>query len=164
MRGSRFKPAGPFKLQLTSLMDMFTIILVFLLVSMSSEDYDFVRDESVDLPLSKAEGRFAPAVNVVVSEGYVKVAENIVTRLNEGEVTDDQVKAGRLDAVVRAARRARELQQAEAQAASGDQEEGQEEIIVIQAERSLPYRTVYLVMRSCSIAGFNRYRLVIEKE
>ena len=34
----------------------------------------------------------------------------------------------------------------------------------IQADRELPYRTVYLIMRSCSIAGYNRYRLVIEKE
>ena len=41
MKKSRVKSAPPIKLQLTSLMDMFTIILVFLLMSLSSEDYDF---------------------------------------------------------------------------------------------------------------------------
>jgi biopolymer transport protein ExbD len=158
----RFKLAGQFKLQLTSLMDMFTIILVFLLVSMSSEDADFVRDESVNLPLSKAGGRFEPAVNVVVSNQYVKVQENVVARLADGEVTDEQVKAGRLEAVVRAVRRARE--QREGQQQEAESEGGDEEIILIQADRSLPYRTVYLVMRSCSIAGFNRYRITIQKE
>ncbi len=155
---SKFKPKKPPSLPLTSLMDMFTIILVFLLVSMSSEEHDFVRDETVDLPQSKSQGRFEPAVNVVVSESYVKVQENVVARLVGGEVGDDQVKAGRLDAVVRAVRRARERRENDPDA------DDQEEIIVVQADRSLPYRTVYLVLRSCSIAGYNRYRVVIQKE
>jgi biopolymer transport protein ExbD len=154
----RFTPPPPVKLQLTSLMDMFTIILVFLLVSMSSEDYDFVRDESVSLPQSQSQGRFEPAVNVVVSEEYVKVQENVVARLTGGEVSDEQVKAGRLEAVVRAVRRARELR------ATERTDDDQEEVVVVQADRTLPYRTVYLVLRSCSIAGYNRYRVVIQKE
>ena len=156
MKKSSVKPSRPIKLQLTSLMDMFTIILVFLLMSLSQEDYDFVREESVQLPTSAAKGRFEPAVNVIVSDGYVRVEENVVARLVDGEVSDDQVKAGRLEAVVRAARRARERR--------ARQTEEQEEIVMIQADRTLPYRTVYLVMRSCSIAGYNRYRLVIQKE
>ena len=160
----RFKPAGLFKLQLTSLMDMFTIILVFLLISMSAEDYDFVRDESVHIPQSKAQGRFEPAVNVVVSKNIVKVEENIVARLVNGEVDDDLVKAGRIESVVRAARRARELGEQTAHRSSDDEEESEEDVVLIQADRDLPYRTVYLIMRSCSIAGYNRYRLVIEKE
>ena len=154
----RFKTAGPVKLQLTSLMDMFTIILVFLLVSMSSEDYDFVRDESVSLPLSRSQGRFEPAVNVVVSEGYVKVEENVVAQLPGGEVSDEQFRSGRLEAVVRAMRRARERLERE------QRDENSEQVVLVQADRSLPYRTVYLVLRSCSIAGFNRFRVVIQKE
>jgi biopolymer transport protein ExbD len=155
MRRSRVPAPGPFKVNITSLMDMFTIILVFLLVSMSTEDYDFVRDESVALPGSSAKGRFQPAVNVVISKNLVKVEENVVARLNQGEVSNEQVKAGRIEAVVRAARRARERR---------SQREDEEDIALIQADRELPYRTVYLIMRSCSIAGYNRYRLVIEKE
>jgi len=159
----RFKPAGLFKLQLTSLMDMFTIILVFLLISMSAEDYDFVRDESVRIPQSKAQGRFEPAVNVIVAKNLVKVEENVVARLIDGEVADELVKAGRIESVVRAARRARELGEQTASRTEGD-EETEEDVVLIQADRDLPYRTVYLIMRSCSIAGYNRYRLVIEKE
>lgn len=158
----KFKPGGLFKLQLTSLMDMFTIILVFLLISMSAEDYNFVRDESVHIPQSKAQGRFEPAVNVVVSKNWVKVEENVVARLVGGEVADELVKAGRIESVVRAARRAREIG-AQVTREGADEEED-EDVILIQADRDLPYRTVYLIMRSCSIAGFNRYRLVIEKE
>ena len=157
----KFKPGGLFKLQLTSLMDMFTIILVFLLISMSAEDYNFVRDESVRIPQSKAQGRFEPAVNVVVSKTFIKVEENVVARLVDGEVADDLVEAGRIESVVRAARRARELA---SQTTGTEEEEENEDVVLIQADRDLPYRTVYLVMRSCSIAGYNRYRLVIEKE
>ncbi len=156
MKSSRFKSPGPFKLQLTSLMDMFTIILVFLLVSMSAEDYDFVLQDGLRLPRSQAQGRFEPAVNVVIADNFIKVEENVVTRLTDGAVSAEMLKARRIEAVVRAVRRARERRAQR----PGDEEE----IVVIQADRTLPYSTVYLVMRSCSIAGYNRYRLAIEKE
>ena len=155
MRAGRFMPKGTFKLQLTSLIDMFTIILVFLLMSFSSEDYDFVLQEGMQLPRSTSQGTFRPAVNVIVSPDFVRVEENVVARLENGQVSDEWVSAGRIEGVVRAVRRARELRA---------QRQGEEEIVVIQAERTLPYRTVYLVMRSCSIAGYTRYRIAIEKE
>jgi len=153
---SRMKVLPPVKLQVTSLMDMFTIILVFLLVQITSEDYDFVRDETVDLPPSSVKGTFRPAVNVAVSTRYVKVGENVVAQLANGAVSDEWVKAGRIEGVVQAVRRARELR--------AKQPEGEEEILVIQADKTLPYKTVYLVLRSCSLAGYTRYRIAVLKE
>jgi biopolymer transport protein ExbD len=58
--------------------------------------------------------------------------------------------------VVQAVRRARELR--------AKQPEGEEEILVIQADKTLPYKTVYLVLRSCSLAGYTRYRIAVLKE
>ncbi len=155
MKKGRFKPSGSFKLQLTSLMDMFTIILVFLLMSFSSEDFDFVLQEGLHLPRSTSQGTFRPAVNVVVAGDFIKVEENVVARLVDGEVSEEWSKAGRIEGVVRAMRRAKELRATR---------EGEEEIVVIQADKTLPYKTVYLVMRSCSIAGYTRYRVAIQKE
>ncbi len=156
MKRHRFRPIPPFKLQLTSLMDMFTIILVFLLMSFSSEDYDFVLQEGLRLPQSSSQATFRPAVNVIIAKDFIRVEENVVARLQNGEVSDAQIEAGRIEPVMRAVKRARELRQTRRQ--------NQEEIVVIQADRQLPYRTIYLVMRSCSLAGYTRYRLAIEKD
>ena len=43
-------------------------------------------------------------------------------------------------------------------------EKDDEDIVVIQADKKIPYRTIHLVMRSAAQAGFYRFRLVIEKE
>jgi len=152
----RVKSNGPLRLQLTSLMDMFTIILVFLLMSLSSDDHDFVLQQGLDLPGSSASGAFRPAVNVTVSGEQIRVEQSIVARLEGGEASTEELAAGYIENVVRALRRAREQR--------GGEDGGGDDIVVIQADRTLPYRTVYLVMRSCSVAGFERYRLAIERE
>ena len=61
------------------------IILVFLLMSFSSEDYDFVLQEGMTLPQSTSQGTFRPAVNVVVHRDFIKVEENVVARFDRHE-------------------------------------------------------------------------------
>ncbi len=43
-------------------------------------------------------------------------------------------------------------------------EEGEENVVVIQADEKLPYKTIHIVMRSAAHAGAYRFRLVVEKE
>jgi biopolymer transport protein ExbD len=43
-------------------------------------------------------------------------------------------------------------------------ETGEEDVVVIQADKKIPYKTIHLVMRSAAHAGFYRFRLAIVKE
>ena len=58
------KPPG---LMLTSLLDMFTIILIFLIVSFEAEDYDFKLNSDITLPESSARSVLKPAVDIAIT-------------------------------------------------------------------------------------------------
>ncbi len=143
-------------LQLTSLLDMFTIILVFLMVSFQAEDKDFVLNAGLKLPASSAGNPFKPAVNLAVTMDAVQVeGVQVYKLLKGGVVADKDFDTGRIEGVVQAVKQAWDNRK---------KEKDDENIVVIQADQSLPYKTIHLVMRSAAQSGFHRFRLVIEKE
>lgn len=143
-------------LQLTSLLDMFTIILVFLMVSFQSEDMDFILNSELELPVSGAKSPFKPAVNIAITQEAVMVdGEEVMQLLEGGDVSEEQLALGSVEAIADAVRAAWEAENRD-----GDEEN----VVVIQADSHLPYHTIHLVMKSAAMSGFYRYRLVIEKE
>lgn len=175
----------PPALMLTSLLDMFTIILIFLIVSFSNEDYNFKLRPDLKLPESTAHSVFKPAVNMAVTEAGVFVAKKKIFSLDHGKAPADDYDAGQIDAVVQAMTAAYKAHHpngddaaAKAKAKddqanqddqgdsadSGDDQTPDADIVVIQADKGLSYKTLYLVMRSARIAGFDKYRLAIMKK
>jgi biopolymer transport protein ExbD len=143
-------------LQLTSLLDMFTIILVFLMVSFQAEDKDFVLHAGLQLPQSNAQNPFKTAVNLAITSTAVIIEGKEVYKLEKGaRVREADKDAGKLEAVTAAVKKAW---------GNKKKEEGEEDIVVIQADKSIPYRTIHMVMRSAAHSGFYRFRLAIEKE
>ena len=152
MRRSR-RP--PMTLQLTSLLDMFTIILVFLLESFQAEDEDFTLHAGLTLPESSARSPFKPAVNIALSTDAVFVEGERVHELTNGRPTDAELERGVLPEVADAV-----------QAAWTDREATAESdgmVASIQADEAIPYETIDLLMRSAADRGCFRFRLVIEK-
>lgn len=153
---TRFGNKKRLTLQLTSLLDMFTIILVFLMVSFQSNDEDFVLHAGVMLPASSAKSPFKPGVNMAITHEAVFVdGKKIYPLLKGGKVTDEAFDAGKVDQIVDAIDTTWKKQK---------KEKGAEQIVLMQADRGLPYRTIHLVMKSAAHAGFYRFRLAVEKE
>ena len=144
-------------LMLTSLLDMFTIILIFLIVSFESEDQGFQLSDQVKLPESSARGELKQAVNVVITGESVLLGEKVVARLstrrNVGDLGQDEIP----DLVT--------ALEAEHERRFGDAPEGDEidAVIVVQSDRKTDYRTLYAVLRSAATAGFFKYRLAVLK-
>jgi biopolymer transport protein ExbD len=152
---NRFGKRKRMALQLTSLLDMFTIILVFLMVSFQAEDKDFVLHAGLELPQSSAKSPFKTGVNLAITAEGVLIEGKKVYDLQDGRAADEDQEAGKAERIT----------QAVAQTWSQlKREEGEEDIVVIQADKGLPYRTIHLVMRSAAYAGAYRFRLVVEKE
>ena len=146
---------APMTLQLTSLLDMFTIILVFLLESFQAEDEDFTLHAGLTLPESSARSAFKPAVNVAVSMEQVLVEGAPVHPLLEGAAKTQDIDAGYVDAIATAV-----------ETAWSDRENRSEDediVTSIQADEGVPYETIDLVMRSAAHIGCTRFRLVVEK-
>jgi len=142
-------------LQLTSLLDMFTIILVFLMVSFQAEDKDFVLHAGISLPQSSAQNPFKTAVNLAITDNAVLVEGHEIYRLSKGKVKESDVDAGKIEIITQAVKKAWSTTKLE---------KSDEDIVVIQADKRIPYRTIHLVMRSAAHSGFYRFRLAIEKE
>jgi biopolymer transport protein ExbD len=156
---SRHKKRRPV-LMLTSLLDMFTIILIFLIVSFEAEDFEFQLEDGLALPQSQARSVFKPAVNVAILKTGILVDQQPVLDLANGELGAAHHDAQEIAPLVAALTTMRERIERE-EAATG--QPADERIIMLQADKALPYRTVYLVMRSARIAGFEKYRLAVMK-
>jgi biopolymer transport protein ExbD len=143
-------------LQLTSLLDMFTIILVFLMVSFQSADEDFVLHSGLALPGSTAKSPFKTGVNLAITlEDILVEGARVVSLEAGGKVSDEYHERGKIDPLVAAVENALKNLKREA---------GEENVVVIQADEKLPYKTIHLAMRSAAHAGAYRFRLVVEKE
>ncbi len=155
---SRFiKKKKPRGLMLTSLLDMFTIILIFLIVSFEAEDQEFRLDPDVTLPESSARSIFKPAVNVTINPTQLLVEERPIATLDNGRFSDELYELNNIEALVDALTEEREG----LDLGPGGEDEA---IVMVQADKEMDYETLYLVMRSSSVAGFARYRLAIMKQ
>ena len=167
---SRFmKSKQPAGLMLTSLLDMFTIILIFLIVSFEAEDYDFQLNEDLTLPESTARSVFKPAVNMAITPNEVIVEKKKVLSLQKPYRFSEEAYANgeipELKKVLDPYYKAWEARQGEgAELVEGGEEDDEQAIILIQADRQLDYKTLYLVLRTASLAGFHKYRLAIMKK
>lgn len=158
-------------LMVTPLLDMFTIILIFLIVSFEAENYDFRTNADLQLPESKARTKLRPGVNVQLARTGVFVGDKLVFPLKNGRFTEEQrtqAEAKELVQVLEVERKARFGDQPQAEQVTeseSDQEfEGTEPIIVLQADKGISYQDLYVVLRSAAAAGFFKYRLAAMKE
>ncbi len=160
---SRFEQAKPPGLMLTSLLDMFTIILIFLIVSFEAEDYEFKLDPGLKLPESSANSVIKPAINLAITPDSLKIENDEIIKLDRGKFREQYYTRGEIPEVVERLRKAHEdVLAREAAGLLPDDEDAA--IVLIQADKSLDYKTLYLVMRSASVAGFDKYRLAIMKK
>ena len=160
MKAPRRKKGRP-ALMLTSLLDMFTIILIFLIVSYDAEEMDFNLDSQLQLPESAATSVFKPAANVSISASGVKVEGHAVAKFTGGRPKAESLAAKQIPEVVEALQKVRLVFEAEA---SERGEDPQDAIVMLQADKDLEYSTLYLVMRSARLAGFAKYRLAVMKK
>lgn len=159
------KRSKPPALMLTPLLDMFTIILIFLIVSFTAEDYDMTLAKDVKLPESVSRSMFKPSVNLSISAAGVRVEGRHVVALSGGHATDDAYAAGEIPELVE--HLAAYYDELVRPIPGDDAVEAapalEEPIITVQADRRLDYRTLRLVLQSAANAGFFKYRLAVLK-
>lgn len=160
MKKSKFlknkKPPG---LMLTSLLDMFTIILIFLIVSFEAEDHEFQLNDNIELPESTSRSVFKPAVNVAITPEQILVEKEPVVRFDEDREPTVAYPDGKIPVLVT---------QLEANfqdfLKKQKKDPDMEAVILVQADKNLDYDTLYLVLRSASLAGFSKYRMATMKK
>lgn len=138
-------------MNLVSLMDVFTILVFFLLVnSANTEELD--NPKNLKLPDSVAERKPDQTIVVMITPDNIMVRGEVVTTVEEA-IEQEQGEIESLRAVLQAeSKRMLNL-------STESSERGKE--ITIMGDRQLPFRLLKKVMSTCTAAGFSEISLAV---
>ncbi len=141
-------------LNLVSLMDIFTILVFFLLVnSMDAETLPNAKD--LQLPESYADQKANENVVIMITDEHILVQGKPVASMAEVRVQDDVVIAALEDELRSQTDR---LLRKDAQAAIADRE------VTIMGDHELPYSLMKKVMASCTAADYGKIFLAVAQK
>lgn len=149
------------ELNITPMMDLMTIILVFLLKNFSGDTSLITLDENLKVPASTTLLRAKQAVPVTVTKKVIIIEGVAVAPISNGKVDSSLKPDGEngyliqpiADTLSRIAARERKV---------ADMTDGKfESELMVVADRTIPYRLLTEVLYSCGQAGYSNYRLVV---
>jgi len=148
-------------LNLTSMMDMFTIILVFLIFSFSSQDQNLKLDPDLSLPESTAAIEFKWAINVNLTPTELRVEGNTIARVKNGKFAGVKVDKDkkRVMPLFNLLKKYKDIESREKVNPTGD-----ETVISFQADKNQQFEVVDLVMKTAAQAGYPNFRFVVLKK
>lgn len=145
---------APFSL--TSMMDMMTIILVFLIKNLDAEGQLITQAENLILPVSTSKVQPKEvSLSVVVDANYVVVDNKKIAPVQEVMDQSDLLIAS-VDTVLKE-RRETEKEYALRAGLPAD-EPGN---IIIQIDKNIPYDVMYKVMATCGFSGYTNIAFAV---
>jgi len=147
---------GDFSLRLTSMIDMFTILLVFLLKNFSTEGQIITVAPDLKLPVSTAQKAPEVASVIAITENLVLLDGKRVTEVKDLMI-DEKLIIPELFAELK---KLRSLSERVGELSSSFGFTGK---ISIQADRELPYLVIKKIMFTCGQVGFNDMLLNVNK-
>ncbi|MDI9245734.1 biopolymer transporter ExbD [Marinobacter sp. CHS3-4] len=140
------------KLNLVSLMDIFTILVFFLMVNSSSDVQVLNQDNAIKLPESTAERPPGDVLALTVTANDILVNGRVVTQLSEFQAFDGEVEPTLKE----------ELDYQAGRASKPAPEVGRP--ITILADRELPYDLLKKIMSTCVDAGYAAISLAVNQK
>lgn len=138
-------------LNLVSLMDVFTILVFFLLVNSSSSDV-MEQPKSIKLPESVVDSKPRETIIVLVTEENVLVQGDVVMSTADVIASKEAVMQPIQD---------RLLQQQKKVIGFNTRTVAQSKEVTVLAHRSLPFKLLKKVMSSCTSAGYGKISLAV---
>lgn len=169
----RRRKARPFQLQLTSLMDILIIIVIFLLKSYGLSIMQVPQEDKLTLPKSDALEAFADGIVLMVAQDQILIDNEPVLQfagdyaekkfeLPEG--SEDPNGRGILAVYDKLSRKKEEFD------AIASRTENPEEAakrwtgdLLVQADKEVPYEILRRIMYTAGMAGYRQFRLTVEK-
>lgn len=158
-RRRRYEPMikknSTFALNITSMTDMFTILLVFLLQTYSTSDVQIIPENGLRLPSSASQANPVEAIKLSLSNESLKIDQTKIADIKDSdflpqdlEEKDNNFIKPLFDQLDKLAKN------------SADKVHVKEGRILLQADKELPYATLRKVMYTASMAGFPQLKLV----
>ena len=152
----RNKDSSTFSLQITSMIDMFTIILVFLLKSYSASSVDISPSKNLNLPASSSQQMPEEALKLMVTKEAIYVDDKEVMRFDIRQIASDKEVALKplYDALNLQALKSKDI----AAKNSAVKFDGK---IIMQADQTLNYKFLKKVMYTSALAGYSDFKFAV---
>ena len=160
-----FKDRAPkhksFVLQITSMVDMFTILLVFLLKSFASSPSHITPMKGLALPVSNNIKSADQALKLIVSDEGIFVESRLVLSFKNRRVASKDLRKGDADFITPLFK---ELEKQGKLLSQISEDEAVSRKVLMQADASMPYDILKKVMYTTSLAGFPNLKLATLSE
>jgi biopolymer transport protein ExbD len=171
MRGQ--KQFVPPAIQITSMMDMFTIIVFFLLFSYSDRPDEFDVSKDIELPMSTSLVNYEHALELYLSEGNIKLEDKVIGVIDGQNVRGldpENVAGSELAEAFTAKKKSLEaLPENLSVAAANDQSDVEvldpsDPHILLFCDRDVPFRVINQVIKAAGSAGFTNFQLAVMEQ
>lgn len=157
-RRKRFDPKikrnSTFLLNITSMTDMFTLLLVFLLQNFASSGVPLEPAKGVSLPASNSALNPVEGLKVTVSKDELRIDDRVIASLNSKQFQAKDLDPKDASFVPNLFNELNKL------AENKDKDYLKEGRVLLQADASLPYETLRKVLYTASMAGFPQLKMV----
>jgi biopolymer transport protein ExbD len=148
-------------LNITPMLDMMSILLVFMLKQFAVAQATMTVSEQLQLPTSTSMLKTVPSVNVTITTVAVIIEGDAVVSVRGGAIDPSSKRDGAngfyvtpiVDTLEKHARRLKKLE-----AMGGAPFDG---TMLLLVDKTIPYRALTEVLYSAAEAGFKNYRLVV---
>lgn len=148
-----------YTLQLTAMVDMFTILLVFLLKSYTTSSVQMATVDNIHVPLSQSAVEPQEALRVHVSLKGVYVDDEKVLALQEGKLPAGEVDAKDQKFVKRLFEELEKHAAKSKEIASANQTHEFRGDLILQADQNLDYGLLKKLMYTSMLAGYANIKL-----
>lgn len=145
-------------LPITSMADIFTILLVFLIKSYSSGSLSISPSAGLQLPVAEAAADQIEALKVEIGKTAINIEGQPVVSLNDFVFPEKDIKGGVSESLSQSIQRYRERQKWITQANSDVKMDSK---LVLIADQNAPYRAIKSVLASAAIHGYTDFKLVV---
>ncbi len=145
------------QLSLTSLMDIFTILLLFLLMQMGDEGMALPTSEQMNLPASTSRENPAPTVIIMVTEKEILLEGKPIMSIKEAINMEGSILHPVKEALTRLAEQTKYLASQNASVKFTGK-------ITVMGDRKIPFRLLKKVMNTCAQAEFPNIALAVTKK
>jgi biopolymer transport protein ExbD len=153
------KSSDEMALQITSMADIFTILLVFLLKSYTTSAIAINPSKGVELPVAQVGETSVDALKVEVSDSAVAVEGKAVATLNHFQFDQQDLQAnGASQALNQALEKERKRQVLIAQSNSDVKIDSK---VIVIADQHVPYSTLKTVLASAALQGYTDFKLAV---
>ena len=146
------------ELNITAMMDMMTIILVFLLKSYAASALVLTQSEDIKPPISSTRAVPKDTVAVTITQKDILVGDRVVVRLENGQIPASQLDGRLVKPLDQALRR--EVEKLKLIAARNPAAPFSRELSVI-GDRKIPYDLLLTVLYTAGQAELENYRFVV---